>query len=217
MGSRIVLPPLIRRYRWTFTYLLAWAPYIAVYQITNRWLLREPMVLPFTALDEGIPFVPALLPIYVAYIPFFLWTLGRSEDDDAANRIFYATHFELLLSVPFFVLVPVAMPRELFYGPELYGWADAFWRWFDAPHNCFPSLHTSNCLMLIHFNRTRRGRIPATLAAVAIIASTLFVKQHYAVDLLGGVLVYVAARMFLGRLEIAGVDQVGWSLTRAAR
>ena len=216
MGSRIVLPPLIRRYRWSITYLLAWAPYIAVYQITNRWPVREPITLPLTMIDQAVPFLPSLLPIYVAYLPFFLWTISRSESDEAANMIFYATHFELLLSVPFFVLLPVAMPREPFYGPELYGWTDAFWRWFDAPNNCFPSLHTSNCLMMIYFNRTRPGRMVCTLVAVAIIVSTLFVKQHYLVDLVGGAVVYLLARLFLARLEIRGADAVGGRLTRAA-
>ena len=100
------LPLLIRRYEWKLAYILAWVPYIALYQITNRWPLFEPTVLPFTALDRAIPFLPELLPIYVSYIPFFFWTVVRSENDREANRAFYGTHLQLLLCVPFFIFVP---------------------------------------------------------------------------------------------------------------
>lgn len=200
------LPLLIRRYDWKLAYILAWGPYIAIYQITNRWSLFEPTVLPFSALDRAIPFLPELLPLYVSYIPFFYWTVVRSENDREANRIFYGTHLQLLLCVPFFIFFPVTMPRELYYGDQVYGWIDTFWRWFDSPNNCFPSLHVANCLLFIEFNWRRKLRILHTLTAVVIIGSTLAVKQHYAVDLLGGILVHLVSRSILARLEICGLN-----------
>lgn len=207
------LPPLIRYFRSKFTYLAVWVPYIAVYQAVNRWPLVDPVELPFTALDRAVPFVPELISLYVAYLPFYWWTVARAENDREANRILYATHVQLMLSLPVFILWPVRMPRELFYGPQLYNWADGFWRWFDAPNNCFPSLHVSNCLMLTLFNWHRPYRWPATLAATAVIASTLLVKQHYVVDIAGGAGVFLISLWFLRRLEITGVDEGGW-LTR---
>jgi hypothetical protein len=208
------LPPIIRRYDLWLIYFVVWAPYIAAYQALNRWPLRTPFTLPFTSADHLIPFVPALLPIYVAYLPFYFWTVARSENDREANRVFYGTHLQLLLSAPFFAFVPVAMPRELFYGPEIYGWADAFWRWFDAPNNCFPSLHASNTLLLMQFNWRRPLRAGHTVVGIAIILSAVLVKQHYVVDLVGGVFVYLAARWFLAHTAISDVSAAGWSLRR---
>jgi membrane-associated phospholipid phosphatase len=183
-------------------YFLPWGPYIAVYQLTNRFPLREPIELPFTVLDSILPFVPQLLPLYVAYIPLFLWTVARAADDREVSRLFYATHLQLLLSVPFFLAMPVRMPRELFYGAEVFGWVDAFWRWFDAPNNCFPSLHTSNSLLFITVNWRRRGRIAATLLGAGVIGSTVLVKQHYVVDVLGGAAVFLVSRWLLARVEV---------------
>ncbi|MBI5504785.1 MAG: phosphatase PAP2 family protein, partial [Deltaproteobacteria bacterium] len=72
--------------------------------------------------------------------------------------------------------------------------------------NCLPSLHAANCLLFMHFNRTRPApRLHGALAA-AIIASTLLVKQHYAVDLVAGGLVYAATATFLRSIEIVGVE-----------
>lgn len=197
-------------------YLLYWAPFIAVYQLTNRFPLVEPHELPYTALDRLVPFVPALLPLYVAYIPFYWWTVVRSETDRALNRVFYATHVLLLVSVIVFVTFPVRMPREQFYGADAHGWADVFWRWFDAPNNCFPSLHVATSLLLVQLNWPRPYRLAHTALGLGIAASTVFVKQHYVADVAGGVLCYLVGRWFLARLEVTGVGADGALLNRRA-
>jgi membrane-associated phospholipid phosphatase len=198
---KLRLLPLIRAYGTPLGYLAAWTPYIALYQLTNRCPLRTPVELPFTALDRVIPFVPELLPVYVSYLALFLWTGMRSENDREANRLFYCTYFQLLLSAAFFVAYPVRMPRELFYGAESFGWADTFWRWFDGPHNCFPSLHTSNALLFLELNWSRPRRGLHAAASVAVIGSTVFVKQHYVVDVVGGVAVYLVTRALSARVD----------------
>jgi PAP2 superfamily protein len=219
----IRLPRVIWRSPTGLTYFVFWAPFIAIYQIVNRWPVFAPRVLPVTWFDAGIPFVPWFFPVYVGYIPLYWWTVARSENDTEANRIFYASYFQLLLSVPFFVLLPVSMPPGLIHHGDPYNWADAAWRWFDAPNNCFPSLHVSNALLLLQFNWRRRFRWLHALASVAVVVSTVLVKQHYVADVWGGVAVYVASRWFLTRLEIAAPRVVGraeprdalWSRSRA--
>lgn len=207
-GTRylIVLPAVLARHPSGWFYFVAWTPYILAYQLCNRFPLRTPMELDMGALDRGLPFIPELLPIYVAYIPFFFWTVYRSRTEAEVNRLFYGTHLQLLLSLPCFLLLPIAMPRRLFYPPSTFGWADAFWRWFDEPNNCFPSLHVSNCLLFLQFNWKRPARLPHTALGIAIIASTVLVKQHYAIDVIGGVVVYLATRRVLGLVRIAGVE-----------
>ncbi len=196
------LPRLIKRHEFWPAYALAWAPYIALYQIVGRFPLRTPVQLRLSAIDRAIPFWPEFLPVYVGYLVYYWWTVARSEDDVQANRIWYATHFELLISLPFFLLYPVYMPRELFYSPEAYSWADGFWRWFDAPYNCFPSLHVSNVLMLMQFNHHRDYRGLSHAFGLLIIASTMLVKQHYVVDVAAGLLVYAAAAWIMRRVII---------------
>ncbi len=198
----IRLPLLLRRPKYRLTYALIWLPYIAFYQLVNRFPIFAPRELSMTALDRAVPFVPELLPLYVAYIPFYWWTGARSEDDQTATRFFYATHFQLLVCAAVWILFPVTMPRELFYGAATYNWADTFWRWFDAPNNCLPSLHAANCLLFIQFNWRRPARWLHTSIALAIIASTVLVKQHYVVDLAAGAAVYALAAALLTRLEI---------------
>jgi len=198
----IRLPLPFRRPRSALWYALPWAPYVALYQLTNRFPVVEPRELPMTALDTALPFVPELLPLYVAYIPLFWWTVARSRDDREAGLAFYATYFQMLLCLPLFVLMPVRMPRELFYDLSAHGWAGTFWQWFDAPNNCLPSLHTANCLLLVYLARERPEALATAALAAAIIASTVLVRQHYVVDLVAGAAVYVLTRIALGHVRI---------------
>ncbi len=208
------LPPVI----WYSSNKLAYLPYgvplLAVYWAVNWWPVVEPRELPMTWLDQAIPFVPALLPVYLVYLPLYWWSAARQRNDRDLNRILYAVYFQLLLCLPFFILFPVRMPRELFYRPERYPWADFLWRWFDPPNNCFPSLHVANSLLFVQFNWGLPRRGLYTFAFIAIIASTVLVKQHYVADLAAGALVYLVCRWFLQRLEITGVSPDGWDVRR---
>lgn len=208
----IRLPLVLRRPKSRLTYGLIWLPYICFYQLINRFPVFEPRELPMTASDQAVPFVPELLPVYVAYIPFFWWTGARSENDETATRFFYATHFQLFVCAAVWLLYPVTMPRDLFYAADLYNWADAFWRWFDGPNNCLPSLHAANCLLFIQFNWNRPSCWLHTAVAAAIIASTVLVKQHYLIDLAAGAVVSLAARALLARLELT---EWSWAVKRS--
>jgi len=62
-------------------------------------------------------------------------------------------------------------------------------------------------LTFIRFNWNRASRGLHTAFAVAIIASTVLVKQHYVVDLAAGAMVYGLARTFLTRLGLMSSEQ----------
>lgn len=199
---RPTLPRLVRRSPTGLAYFVYWAPFIALYQATNRWPLLEPRELPLSWLDRAIPFEPAFLPAYVGYLPLYWWTVMRSRNDDEVNRLLYFSYLQLLLCLPFFLLFPVTMPRHLYYQGEPFNWADVFWRWFDGPNNCFPSLHVSNALMMAYFNARRPWPILHLTLSALVIASTLLVKQHYAVDVAAGAGVFAVAAWIMGAVEI---------------
>ena len=69
----------------------------------------------------------------------------------------------------------------------------------DRPYNGFPSLHTSLSTMVVLLWRRAGFRASGVIAVWAglIVASTVLVKQHYFLDIVGGiaagVFAYVAA------------------------
>ncbi len=204
-------------------YLLYYAPYIAAYQLSNRFPLFAPQELPFTALDRAIPFLPQLLCLYVSYLIYYFVTVSRMENDVELTRVLVATYFQLVVAVALFVVFPVRMPREIFYtaadgGLATGGAFAAFWHWFDAPNNCFPSLHVANVLLLLEVNTGRRPWRKTFVAwGIAIVASTVLVKQHYVVDVLGGAALYGLAHLVVSRVQIYGVDDRGFAEWRHGR
>lgn len=173
------------------TYYIIWAPYILIYVLTNRFPILEPKQLPLTWLDQQIPFLPFMIPIYVSYLVYAFVVIARSREDREVNEIFYITHVQLLISLLFFITYPVTFPRESYYdGDAVTQLFYRFWLWFDAPNNCFPSLHTANCSLAIHYSLNKPHRILFVGWGLLIIIGTLVCKQHYIVDVLGGFVVY---------------------------
>ena len=188
---------IIKKQRCFLCYYVLWAPYIFTYQITNRIPLFEPAGLELSWLDRALPFTPFLLPVYVSYLVYAFIVVSRSKDDWELNELFYITHFQLIVCALFFIFFPVSFPRHEYYADgALTGVFLKFWLWFDAPNNCFPSLHTANSALAIHYSLGKPHQWIFAAWGALIICSTVLCKQHYAVDVAAGLGVYVASILF---------------------
>ena len=106
-------------------------------------------------------------------------------------------------------LVPIEYPRDLYpLGPGggLSEWAVGQLRVFDAPTSCFPSLHVGVAAIgALSVMRAPSLRAPRLFTAVVVVwaalvcISTVTVKQHYLVDVAGGLAVALAVHLFHDR------------------
>ncbi|MFH1154516.1 MAG: phosphatase PAP2 family protein [Pseudomonadota bacterium] len=188
----------IRKQKHFLSYYVLWLPFIAIYQVTNRFHIVEPKTLPLTWIDTAIPFIPWTIPIYVSYLVYTFVVVARSSDDNELRIIFFLTHLQLVLSALFFILFPVTFPREQFYYTDpVTSLFNSFWLMFDAPANCFPSLHTILCLTAIRHSLGKPASWLYVSWGILIIISTLTCKQHYMVDLVAGAGIYlISVRLF---------------------
>lgn len=166
-----------------------------VYFFGNHFPSSEPRLLHSTALDEAIPFLPWTAVVYVsAYvqaIAAFL-TLKRFIDLQHFLEIFTVT---VLVAGLIHWALPTRFPRELFPldagdpSTLLLRWV----RLVDTPASCFPSLHVGLAFSCSFAIRQPRPRLWWAFFAwsVAIALSTLTTKQHYLVDVAGGLLLSV--------------------------
>jgi membrane-associated phospholipid phosphatase len=140
-------------------------------------------------LDELIPYRPRWVWIYsclyypvIVYINFVI--------ADPREFIYMATSFLVLLALQmlFFVFFPVATPDKWRELNKERGRSErflAFVRRFDAPSNCFPSMHVSVATLTALHLHSAVG--PGVFAFPVLIAlSCLFTKQHYLADLPAG-------------------------------
>lgn len=153
-----------------------------------------------TFLDTIIPFTSFFVLFYVLYYPFLTLPLFLTlREKDHFVRTLGAMTF--VASVSFFmylifqtqIIRPNIIPNSFLDSIVLWIYS------LDAPVNAFPSLHVS--LTTIAFLSLRKKYNTASgvilLLAIGIIVSTLFIKQHYVADVVGGlVLAGLAYSMF---------------------
>jgi membrane-associated phospholipid phosphatase len=155
-------------------------------------------LLPMTWLDNWAGFRPnPWVWIYESnflLVPAIPWLIATGEELQRC-----IAGFILLAAVSFaiFVVFPVASPRptDLGTNPFMLFIAQA-----DGPLNAFPSLHASTLIYTIALAKRLFGRSlsPIVFAALIlwaglILFGTLATKQHYAIDLLAGGLIGLAA------------------------
>lgn len=152
-----------------------------------------------SSLDKALPFVPLFMFFYVfAYIQWIIgfMLIGRGGRE-IAFRMFIGELIAKSIALAFFIFLPttVEMLRpdiESLQGGGI--WCELSARIFtmDAADNCFPSVHCLESWVCFR-GALKLKKLPAWYPYVMLIitllvfASTVLVKQHVLVDIVGGV------------------------------
>ncbi|AKU17309.1 phosphatase PAP2 family protein [Luteipulveratus mongoliensis] len=162
-----------------------------------RWNLRTPI-------DEHIPLVKQLVVPYVSILalaPLSLLLFAVRAPQLARSALVSAVLL-LVVAFVFYVFAQTHVPRPVVRGDDVFARMLRAVYGNDEAYNCFPSLHAGFSVIIgVHWLRynARVGRYVAAWCAL-IMASTVFVHQHYIADMLGG-LVVAGAACWVGRLS----------------
>ena len=149
--------------------------------------------------ESSIPFLPWMAGPYMSWDLLLAGAFFLCADDDELRVLQRRIAGCTFISAFFFLLLPTTLGLER---PELTGLAGRVFDVIsiDGPFNLFPSLHVSLTLVFWpSYRRLRSGWLVRTLDLwfVAIVASTVLVRQHHAIDIPGGLAVgYTALRLF---------------------
>lgn len=175
-----------------------YACFCVLYTLTGRVHLREPARLEPSAIDQSIPFIDWTVFVYLSQFVFLalcIWAVKRTA---TISRTLYGLALASLLSFIAFIIYPTSLPRPPVTGGIAAIAYEALYL-MDADTNCFPSLHVAlaglGALGVMDENR-KLGAI-ALIWAALIALSTITTRQHYFVDVIGGVAVIVLCRAFL--------------------
>jgi membrane-associated phospholipid phosphatase len=157
-----------------------------------------------TAIDQALPVVPLFVVPYVSLKPFLyvsltIFLLFRARVFQSAVLSMIVT---FLVSYVFFAVLQTYVDRPALTGSDpLTGMIRDVYAG-DHPFNDFPSLHVSlSAIIAIHWWRVSRTLAwPLVIWAALIAMSTVMVKQHYVVDIAGGLIVAFASSLFFLRL-----------------
>jgi membrane-associated phospholipid phosphatase len=165
---------------------------------------REPVHLPLSPIDHMVPLLPWTLLIYLsdyAFILLVLLSLKKTEDFSVS---YYRMICGIMISFIVFLLFPTVYPRPALPMDPLWSETFLFLHFLDQPTNCLPSLHVSITLIAAASLQSWRPalRWGAYLWTAVICLSTLTTKQHYAWDVLGGILVATASLYLIPRMKV---------------
>jgi membrane-associated phospholipid phosphatase len=165
------------------------------------WIMKnagQAWVLPLTAFDRLIGFRPAVLPVYLSLWGYIALPVLLAKDRRELWSFSIGCAAMTTLALLVFWFVPTAIPN--FSVDTVPGTSLQFLKMVDSAGNAFPSLHVSfsvfACVVLAR--QLRDVRAPAWLRAfsvfwaAAIVYSTMAVRQHVLVDVLGGFALGVA-------------------------
>ncbi len=167
---------------------------IVTYFFLNKYnyLLYEHGVKFFSlkdSFDKDIPLIPSFVWIYFLYFVVILSPIPIILED---TYFFIQTVVSYFLTYSigfaFFLNYHIRMIRPSFHALDLSQKALHFIYINDHGFNVFPSMHVANTVLvaLIFIGYNKKVGIFFSMLALLISMSTLFIKQHYCLDVIAG-------------------------------
>ncbi len=174
--------------------------YLILFHILESYRVPSEYHVLHTPLDDQIPFCKFFI------VPYVLWFFY------VAFHVIYICYKEEAIYTPFsrmlffgmslFLLISAIFPNMQDLRPSVVGGQDIFSNLIrhlyetDTPTNIFPSIHVYNTLVImiaIHKGssplfQNKIYKIMADGLGLAIVLSTMFLKQHCVLDVIGAVL-----------------------------
>ena len=153
-------------------------------------LRRDPKHYWSTPLDKHIPVIPAFVVPYLALFPFVIIASLLLLRTPFSTEFFVSVFAANVMAALFWYFIPTGMHRPIIINDKtFYRWISWVYR-HDGPANVFPSSHVFSSVICGYYLA-----LAFPVAAVAIwvttgliAISTIFVKQHYILDIAGGLL-----------------------------
>jgi len=165
--------------------------FVISYVIPNRVQFIEPKTLPLLFVDNIIPLIPWTIFIYLTEYFIYFVVLIFIFDKLTFRRLLLSFMFMFLISMIAFFLYPtILLERPVVNGTGTAYFLFRFLHFVDNPVNCFPSQHVAIVSIpgMIFWRESRKTSILFWLWAILVSISTLTIKQHYVVDVFGGLL-----------------------------
>ena len=190
--------------------LAGYVVFAATYVPINRWSVGRPAHVLYLPGEAGVPFLPAFEYLYgLTYLMPLLLLVGIRT---LADCVRCTAAFLVILAVAYgtYAVFPVYLERPVLVPSTLAERLLAL-EYLDPSYNHFPSLHVALTWLVYLACRDRLGSRWLLPSSLAISVSTLFVKQHYAVDVIYGAALAILAWALAGRLA------AGWFSPREGR
>jgi membrane-associated phospholipid phosphatase len=165
-----------------------------------------------TPLDLAIPLVPEFIVIYwyifYSFI-FFSYAYFAFVDREYRNALVLAFVIINVVAYLVYLVFPVLGPNRLVTGTDFFSLQVQSLYTHDVQVNCFPSLHGSTSLLSAYalWRAKKKYGYLSWPIAIAVIVSTLFVRQHWIADqILAAIVTLPVSYLVFNRFKYTRVD-----------
>mgnify|MGYP001607227664 CR=1 FL=1 len=163
----------------------------ALYILTNQVVVFEAINLPLTPIDRLIQFWPWTIVIYALIFPLIAITPFIINTEILFKRALFCAVGVILSQMFFFVVFPSGYHARPDISGMEFPWQQIYFGLYklDSSFNCYPSFHVSLCALIPLLLYGERPKLCLFFSALCplIAISTLTTKQHYFIDVVGGV------------------------------
>ncbi len=176
---------------------------LVVFNIAVIWLyvpinrLVQGGIKPILSIDASIPLLPIFVLPYLLYHPWIMYLnisyLFRPLAE--LQQLTVATLVACGIGYLCFILMPTYVTCTYPQGSGVLYRLLQFLHRIDQPNNACPSMHVYLAVLLGYFSWTESSfaNVFVLLAAVSVAISTVLIKRHYVLDVVGGVAVGIVA------------------------
>ena len=172
--------------------------------------------------DGLIPFIPAFAVIYV--LAYVQWVTGyiliARDSRELCYRVISGEIVSKLICLALFLLIPTTMTRAEIVSDGPFDTIVRYIYRLDAADNLFPSIHCLESWVCFRGalrmkKAGSRYRYFTLLFSLLVFASTVLIKQHTAVDIIGGVLTAEIGQQIAQKIEPKGWKSLSFKHNRS--
>ncbi len=161
-------------------------------------------------------YIDALVPFKtIAIIPYCIWYFlifiipyyCYKKDKELLSKYILSYVLITLISNIIFIIFPTTVNRPVVTGNDILSNMTKIVFFVDNnPVNCFPSLHCAISFLWIIYslnmkNTNKYFKIIISIISMLIIISTLFIKQHVFIDMIGGICITILVVIITNHLD----------------
>ena len=166
--------------------------------------------------DLSIPGVDAEIPFIAFFVfpyalAFVQWVVGfiaiARESKEWCLKLWTSDCIAKLICLAIFIIYPTAITLPEITGSNIAEIAVKTVYFFDTPTNLFPSIHCLESWICIRMTLPLR-RVPewykhsTFVLSIFVFASVVLIKQHFAIDILAGILVFEVVYFIVNKTKM---------------
>lgn len=146
---------------------------------------------------------------YVYIIVGFIIILIRSRQD--YMRVFLSFFIGMFICYLIYYVYPTEISRPIVENNNILNGLVNIIYSADKPVNCFPSLHVLTTYFVIRYTKYKHSKkvfYYTQVMGVLIILSTVFIKQHFVLDIIGAIILCEVVMLFIKRVDDNKIDRI---------